>query len=450
MSQQTSDRSADLFRLVLENVKEFAVFTTDLRGHILSWNPGVGRLLGYTEDEFRGQHGSVIFTPEDRESLVPEQEMQTALAEGSAEDRRWHLRKDGSRFWANGKLMLLRDAQGSPRGFAKIMLDDTERKRAEEELRRQTGLTDTIAGSLLEGIHVLDAEGRITFTNRAAQEMLGWTAAELVGKSQHETIHARDKDGRPHPVEECPVVGVLRTGVPVRDYETVYTRRDGTQFPVLCTSAPITAAGEARGVVMTFHDISARRRAEEKLRASEARFRELMRQSPLSTYVTDPEGRVLDVNPAFVDLWGLRLEDLAGYNARHDKQAEALGLKPYIERAYTGEAVEMPTVRYDPARTESIKEGQARWVRCFAYPIKDAAGQVREVVITHEDVSERMRTEAALRESEERYRVIAETASDAILTINQESTILTANPAVERVFGYAAQELIGEQLTVLM
>ena len=132
---EPSEQSQELARVVVENVHDFAVYAKDFEGRVLSWNPGVGRLLGYAEDEWVGRHASIIFTPEDlaRGELV--KEMQTALARGRSEDTRWHVRRDGTRFFANGLLMLLRDGSGTPRAFAKILRDDTARHVAEEEFR---------------------------------------------------------------------------------------------------------------------------------------------------------------------------------------------------------------------------------------------------------------------------------------------------------------------------
>ena len=355
MPTETSQHSTDLFRLVVENVHDFAVFATDLEGRVVSWNPGVGRLLGYSEEEFVGRHGSLIFTPEDRERKAPELERETALSEGRAEDQRWHLRKDGSRFWANGLLMLLRDERGGARGFAKFMREDTGRKLAEQRLREQLRLTDAITGSLLEGIHVLDRDGRITFANRAALEMLGYEADELLGESQHETVHPVRPDGSPHSAQECPVVGVLRTGEPLRDYETVFVRKDGTQFPVLCTSAPLTAGGQVTGAVMTFHDISPRRRAEAGLHESEERFRTLAETAADVILTIDEASRILFVNPAAEKVFGYRPEELAGQSLsvlmpeylRHLHQA---GLTRYVEtgrRHINWDGVELPGLHKD-------------------------------------------------------------------------------------------------------
>lgn len=133
---QVSDYNQRVFELVVENVEDYAVFAVDLDGTIASWNPGVEKLLGYPESEFVGQPAAVIFTPEDRRVKADEYELNTALEIGRCEDVRWHLRRDNTRFWANGLMMLLRDEAGEVRGFVKIMRDDTKNKQAAEERER--------------------------------------------------------------------------------------------------------------------------------------------------------------------------------------------------------------------------------------------------------------------------------------------------------------------------
>jgi len=129
--------SEERFRLLVEGVKDFAIFMTDAGGRIASWNDGASRILGYAEGEILGGDFARIFTPEDRAAGAPAHELATAVAEGRAEAERWHLRKDGSRFWASGVVSPLYDEAGGLRGFAKVMRDTTERKRMEEELRRR-------------------------------------------------------------------------------------------------------------------------------------------------------------------------------------------------------------------------------------------------------------------------------------------------------------------------
>jgi PAS domain S-box-containing protein len=131
------EESRGFARLIVESATEFAILTTDLRGRLLSWNPGARAVFGYEAREVLGRDAALIFTPEDRAAAVPEAEMRRALESGRSEDERWHLRKDGSRFWASGALMPLRDAAGEPSGFLKILKDGTEQRRAREELERR-------------------------------------------------------------------------------------------------------------------------------------------------------------------------------------------------------------------------------------------------------------------------------------------------------------------------
>jgi PAS domain S-box-containing protein len=107
----------------------------DTEGRVVSWNQGAERIFGYTEREILGQPAAVTFSEEDRAASVPERELMTAARDGQAADDRWHVRKGGDRFWANGVLTALRTDDGALRGFAKVLRDNTERKRAEDELR---------------------------------------------------------------------------------------------------------------------------------------------------------------------------------------------------------------------------------------------------------------------------------------------------------------------------
>ena len=132
----------DRLRLIEENVRDYAIFTLTPEGKVASWNLGAERILGYTETEVIGMEFFHIFTSEDRGLGAPQQELMTAGAAGRAEDERWHLRKDGSRFWASGILTALRDSEDGDRlhGYVKILRDNTHAKTAQtriEELNVQ-------------------------------------------------------------------------------------------------------------------------------------------------------------------------------------------------------------------------------------------------------------------------------------------------------------------------
>jgi two-component system phosphate regulon sensor histidine kinase PhoR len=121
-------------------------------------------------------------------------------------------------------------------------------------------LTQFVAMNLGEGVYALDAEGRVTFLNPAAEELLGWTEAELLGSNMHKAIHYRRSDGTASPEEDCPLVAVLRTGQVVRAHEDYFVRKDGSLLPVAYVSAPVITAGKISGAVLAFHDISERLR----------------------------------------------------------------------------------------------------------------------------------------------------------------------------------------------
>jgi PAS domain S-box-containing protein len=124
------------FRLFIDAVKDYAIFTLEAKGHVSSWNQGAERLNGYTASEILGRHFSRFFTPEDIRSGKPQRELEDAAAEGRVEDEGWRVRKDGSRFWANALLTAIRDESGQLIGFAKVMRDFTERMRAQSALER--------------------------------------------------------------------------------------------------------------------------------------------------------------------------------------------------------------------------------------------------------------------------------------------------------------------------
>jgi PAS domain S-box-containing protein len=135
-------RVEERFRLFMENVKEYAVFMLDPEGRVVDWNLGAEHVLGYGE-EILGQPFAVFFPPDDRRDGVPEKELRRAIEMGQASDDRWHVRKDGTYFWALGITTAMRDEHGTLKGFTKVLRDSTERKRFEEQLReRNKALTE--------------------------------------------------------------------------------------------------------------------------------------------------------------------------------------------------------------------------------------------------------------------------------------------------------------------
>lgn len=125
--------SEDFFRQVLDSLEDYAVITTDKNGDINSWNNGAQHVLGYAENEVMGRNGKIFFTPEDIATGEPEKELANAITNGRAIDERYHVCKDGTRFWGSGLVFPLYDEEQHHRGFTKIMRNLSERKQAERQ-----------------------------------------------------------------------------------------------------------------------------------------------------------------------------------------------------------------------------------------------------------------------------------------------------------------------------
>jgi len=133
------------------------------------------------------------------------------------------------------------------------------------------------------------------------------------------------------------------------------------------------------------------------LQRSEHRFRSLVEQAPFSIQVLSPDGHTLQVNPMWEKLWGVSPEQIRDYNLLQDQQLRDKGILPYIEKGFAGQATEVPAINYNPADNTEIKgPANERWVRAFIYPIKDRTGNVSEMVLFHEDVTDRKRFDDAL------------------------------------------------------
>ena len=135
-AEQAILESEKLFHLMVEGVKDYAIFMLDPEGRVATWNAGTERLKGYRADEIIGQHFSRFYPAEDVQRGKPEHALKMAVNQGRSEDEGWRVRKDGSRFWANVIITPMRDEGGTLRGFTKVSRDLTERKQVEEELNK--------------------------------------------------------------------------------------------------------------------------------------------------------------------------------------------------------------------------------------------------------------------------------------------------------------------------
>ena len=161
----------DLLRAIYASATDYAIITMDNNGIVTSWNTGAEQILGYRPHEIIGRSGSMIFTPEDQEQGTPQQECDTARKVGRAADDRWHVRKDGSRFWGEGVVTPIRHGTGEQVGFLKIMRDNTARKHAEHDLLRLANF-DTLTGIANRNYFQVRLEEMIAAMARSEQELI--------------------------------------------------------------------------------------------------------------------------------------------------------------------------------------------------------------------------------------------------------------------------------------
>ena len=255
--------AADAFRLLVQSVEDYAIFMLDPAGRVLTWNRGAQLIKGYTPLEIVGQHFSIFYGDEDRSARKPERELAIATRDGRVEDEGWRVRKDGTRFWANVVITVLRDDSGAIQGFGKVTRDLTERREAAEDLRR----SEERFRLLVEGvpdyaIYLLDPSGKVSTWNSGAQRIKGYLPAEIVG--QHYSAFFTPEDlalGRP----EIELDTARREGR--FEEEGWRVRKNGERF---WANVVLTALRDAGGHLVGFtkitRDLSTRREAEETAR----------------------------------------------------------------------------------------------------------------------------------------------------------------------------------------
>ena len=180
-------QSEDRFRLLVQSVRDYAIFMLDPVGTVLTWNAGAERFKGYLSHEIVGQHFSRFYPPDALARGLPQHELDVAKDTGSFEDEGWRVRKDGSMFWANVVITAMRGSAGELLGFAKVTRDLSQRREHEEALRRSEERFRLLVEGVSDyAIFMLDVNGRITSWNSGARRIKGYSEAEILG--QHFSI----------------------------------------------------------------------------------------------------------------------------------------------------------------------------------------------------------------------------------------------------------------------
>src|ERR1019366_2128111 len=259
-AEQRVRENEERFRLLVEGVKDHAIFMLDLSGNVVTWNTGAEHILGYKAEEVIGRNYSCYFPAEDMASGKPQRELEQAAAEGRLHEEGWRVRKDGSRFWSNGVLTALYTESGQLRGFAKITRDLTERHRLEDRLKQLAAIVqssdDAIVGMSLDGI--------IQSWNPAAERLYGYSATEAVGQAFSMLV----LDERVGSLVDR--LARIAKGEHTEPYETVRVRKDGKRINVAARFSPVKDSNDSViGVSAISRDISERKKLEEQLRQSQ-------------------------------------------------------------------------------------------------------------------------------------------------------------------------------------
>jgi PAS domain S-box-containing protein len=253
------ESGGELYRLLVESVRDYAIFALDPGGNIVTWNPGAERFKGYKADEIIGKHFSIFYPAEDKARQKPQLGLKEAERVGAFEDEGWRLRKDGSRFWANVVITALRDKSGKLVGFAKVTRDLTERREAEEQLRLSEQQFRLLVEAVRDyGIIMLDADGRIASWNGGAATIFGYPQEDIVGR-HFSAFYPEDAvaTGKPaYELEQAAATGRFED-------EGWRIRKNGSSF---WANSVITAVRDATGALLGFakitRDLTERKAAE--------------------------------------------------------------------------------------------------------------------------------------------------------------------------------------------
>lgn len=434
-AEEELEKSEQRFRALVRNAPDvIAILEPD--NTVRYDSPAIERVLGYRSDERIGTKCRDYAHPDDVEG-VKRAFVELLDKPGAIDSLEYRMRHaDGS--WRCVETVcgnLLDDP--AVRGVVVNYRDITERRETEEKLRESHTLLRAVAEGTTDAIFVKDRRSRYLMINPAGARLLGRLAEEIIGKDDTELFSPEDGRRIMKGDRETMAAGVTNTSEDTTTAENV-TRR------YLTTKGPYRDhRGNVVGVFGIARDITERKRTEEALHASEARFRTVIEQSPMSIHIFAPDGHSLRANASWNALWNLgEGEEPEGANIFEDEQLRATGLLPYVEESVASlHPVDAPPLFYDPARTG--REGSPRWLQASVYPVRDEAGTVIEMVLMIEDITGRKKVEEELEKSEKRFRSMVRNASDIFAILEADATVRYMSPSIERVSGYAAEELVG-------
>jgi PAS domain S-box-containing protein len=446
--EETLAKREKWFSATLASVGD-AVIATDMNGAVTFMNSVAQSLTGWSLAEATGKSMDLVFdivNKETRRSV--ENPVKKVFREGKIVGLADHtilLSKSGKEFDIEDSAAPILADTGEAFGVVLVFRDITEKKLAEAETSRQKDLLQLILGSVSDGVVVADTNGKFLFFNEAAERFVGFGAIDASADQWSQQYGIFLPDGVTlFPAEELPLVRAMR-GENVDAVELFIRNANVPDGRLLSISGrPLKREdGALQGGVVVLHDITERKRAEEAVRQSEARYHLLFDSNPHPVWVYDLQTlAILDVNQSAVRNYGYPREEFLSLTIKDIRPPE--DVPALLESAMKA-----------PPDTESAgvwkhckKDGTLIDVEITSHPLVYGVKNARLVVAT--DITTRKRAEAALQTSEEKFRSVVQTANDAIVTADSHGSITDFNRGAEAIFGYSAQEVIGKPLAVLM
>lgn len=308
---------------------------------------------------------------------------------------------------------------------------------ATQQYSQQLNYDRAIISSVSTGLCIVDQQGRVTLLNPAASAMLGWPEAEIVGKDLHEAIHYQYADGSPFYREKWPVLKVLHSGNSARVEEDVFTRKDGTMFPVAYKIEPIFESELVTGAVVSFADIT-KRPQDERVRSFLA---SIVESSEVAILGKTLQGIITSWNRGSENLYGYSSEEVLGKPVSILMPSENLAEeRGFLEALRHGEAI----AQFETARIK--KDGTRIRVALNISPILGVDGEVIGASTIARDITAEKQTEEALYRSEEFFRTSFEEAALGMAILKTDGEILQVNRALCGILGYCEEELLKKSL----
>ena len=358
------------------------------------WSDETYRQFGYTRDTFSGRVEDAVtrIHPEDRPRV--EDAIQKVIAGGGDYAQQYRLVwPNGAKCWVDAHGVMVRNGSTHMLG---IGVDITDLKKTEQSLQDSEEKYLLLLNSTAEAIYGLDLEGDCTFCNPACLRLLGYGAPkDLLGKNMHDLMHHTRADGSTYPKQDCEIYVAVREGRASHVTDEVLWRADGTSFPAEYWSYPMYKTGELVGAVVTFLDISDRKRSEQALRQSEEKYRELFENATYGIFRSQLDGALLDVNPALVAMLGYSSkEELLTRNLSRDLYEVPADRRSILDSYGPSGRVSGCEVNW------KCKDGKIIVVRISGGAFRGQDGSFSHFEVIVEDITGRRSLEAQFRQAQ--------------------------------------------------